>query len=1144
MDGYASAEASIAAATSFLGPVLTRESISKARGQSIIDRLFQSLPNKTDAIHPRTAVLRRVLELLLATHRSLVLEQNARPGDKVPNILNEPKVLRTIYGLLDIISLEGIYPSLSPGVGVPLERRVKSVLPAGVITRQPPSSSSEDRDLSLLQEIVDCLLEVYPNARRGISPICQERILVDLTSACGELAFGPNVEDGHIGTRYTEFFKTLVDEYVSHSFFISMLCTAPNPPEKNARYSVIFGRMDTKISVASTPAPDLLPLLTSLLLPTTPVWLRPHLLVPLSLIPLRPSGVRHTIEFIASTFPLPPETQNRDGQGVAPVSGTPRGPALPFEALTHASRLLSSVPSHLPPQEYFSRLAPQLFDLLGGQAGPEMGKVAAFVITSILGRKAHGAPGEAGWSVFAEPLFSCIDPSISTLSSTWEGQSNRTLVPESELELAVNRLTALTVSHPNPGLTKRLLGRAFLPLWGLLCFAKKTNKTTWYDRAVTLIQLYLKLSAGEREIVRLAEEILFDGRIAGNNRAGWVYGPGSEGGIELRQRPERVAQTSSMIEQVDEIDSRVREFVLLLSSGVVDDRSTSEVFLTISRRLLQQSHNPNSSPQRPAITGGSSLRDPLQALIGTKIVQGLLEISKEKLAEKPTGMFELIKQVLEEFVERSKTRRQQREELNKPSLTGLGNIVQLPTSINGATTEATARDESIDIVSTGLSLLVAILTSFDSNISKKDEGILASIENSLEFLSSTPNVDIPIALSKTAVNLLSLLSIHSSVLLSTSPVSSNLPNPLVEDKKTYSLALSYLGEALVPVRVQGLHLLETLIQNRSPLLDIQATSTLLLSLLQDEDEFIYLNVIKTLTTLADRHGNAVTKTLVERYVDRGEDLGLDQRLKLGEALLRIVQRTGTALVEGTAQVLGEGMIDVAGRRGRRLREMEERQRLMRREEARNREAEQAWGGEVPQIGENPEEPNDKEAEVFAKIVMGWESKDEEDTRIRTSALSIYGAAVETNAAGLGSQLISTAIDLAISILTMENQEERAILRRAAAMLILSVLKALDEAEESGRNLGFGFAGENLAEVITVLRYVQATDNDGLAREYAETIVKELETWRVKSLVRASSSTADPPPGLAELEGGRLAGLPFGNPRDPRGDTRPYIEEIE
>ncbi len=43
------------------------------------------------------------------------------------------------------------------------------------------------------------------------------------------------------------------------------------------------------------------------------------------------------------------------------------------------------------------------------------------------------------------------------------------------------------------------------------------------------------------------------------------------------------------------------------------------------------------------------------------------------------------------------------------------------------------------------------------------------------------------------------------------------------------------------------------------------------------------------------------------------------------------------------------------------------------------------------------------------------------------------------------------------------------------MVIMSVVRAIDAAEERGQRLGFGFAGENLAEVVAVLGYVEGTD---------------------------------------------------------------------
>lgn len=121
-------------------------------------------------------------------------------------------------------------------------------------------------------------------------------------------------------------------------------------------------------------------------------WLRPNISRALALLPLRPQGVRHTIEFILSVHP---STAQQPGsvQSQTPES---RGPSISLEALNSASRLISSPPSDMSPDDWYSAIAPQLLSLLDGEGGEEMIKVAAFIIGyGILGRKALGAPGIA-----------------------------------------------------------------------------------------------------------------------------------------------------------------------------------------------------------------------------------------------------------------------------------------------------------------------------------------------------------------------------------------------------------------------------------------------------------------------------------------------------------------------------------------------------------------------------------------------------------------------------------------------------------------------------------------------------------------------------------------------------------------------------
>lgn len=105
----------------------------------------------------------------------------------------------------------------------------------------------------------------------------------------------------------------------------------------------------------------------------------------LALLPLRPRGVQDTIEFILSVHP---SSRRADG-------GNEKRSGISHEALNAVSRLLSSPPNGLAPEEWFSGIAPQLFALLQGEGEPEMDRAAAFVIGfGILGRKQYGAPSK------------------------------------------------------------------------------------------------------------------------------------------------------------------------------------------------------------------------------------------------------------------------------------------------------------------------------------------------------------------------------------------------------------------------------------------------------------------------------------------------------------------------------------------------------------------------------------------------------------------------------------------------------------------------------------------------------------------------------------------------------------------------------
>ena len=120
-----------------------------------------------------------------------------------------------IHALLDLISLEGIYPSLSSGVGIPLQQRVISVLPAGVIAKQTSvPASSTPHDEALLSKIMNVLLSITLDDRDSIQPIIRGRILSDIISGAADLAFNPKVVASEVKSKYQKAFRKIIDEYV------------------------------------------------------------------------------------------------------------------------------------------------------------------------------------------------------------------------------------------------------------------------------------------------------------------------------------------------------------------------------------------------------------------------------------------------------------------------------------------------------------------------------------------------------------------------------------------------------------------------------------------------------------------------------------------------------------------------------------------------------------------------------------------------------------------------------------------------------------------------------------------------------------------------------------------------------------------
>ncbi|EAW06722.1 RTP1/Tango6 family protein [Aspergillus clavatus NRRL 1] len=929
-----------------------------------------------------------------------------------------------------------------------------------------------------------------------------------------------------------------------------------------------------------TPCAVLLPILSNFLQSKPAPWFQTLISSQLSRVPLRDDGVLQTIFFLASQF-APSLGQESQAQ-------LSNGPHFTVQGIMQISRLLSSVPEGMDPQLYFTTIAPQLLTLLDGE-DPDLKKTVAYVIgNGILGKRAYGAPGAIGHSIFVEPIFKTLGAELDASTKKWmnitsglgEAFGDGEIVHESALLLAIDRLSSITVQHPNPGLVKRLVYPILLPLWGLTCFALDQQKSMIHEKFMTILQTYFGISVGVQPLKKLVDNLLWDGG------ATWTYDLDPAKRVVLRKRQVDEADRLNIVRLVDELQSRVKLFITLLGADPNGEERTGDIFLYVSQRWLVQPAKEHSLDALHPFTEAEESSNIIQKLVSAKLAEALLDHFKDTLSRRPLRVLELIKQVVEGELNRMKVGQKTRTQgSGGVSLSSLTNIV--PTE-NDRQEQATADTEAAESLPAVFSLLSTVLASPDFPVTLETLPILKELKSVLDELIPS----LPPSLAKPGTTASMLLEIQM-----TSPEEHSKAKSSVEasDFDTHRRALANLNSDLPPVQAEGFALLSDLVKKSSPVLDIPSTLTLLLSVITDpsestaNDEFIYLNAIKLIGTLASRHPRTVIKTLVDRYVDRTETASLDQRLKIGESLLRTIQDLGQAFTGETAKILGDGMIAVAGRRARRTQahkrrrdELEKEKRRREREERQNKEPAMPPGWKIttghttPQLMEIDEEGSDTEspeqAAHSANILAAWAAgaaSDEEpdDLRVRASALSILATAVQTNIAGLGPSIVSSAVGLALDTLSLEPGPECAILRRASVVLLLDILKAVEAARESrgSQGLGFGFslsgesawgqlAGENrgtatignIPHMLRTLTFVESQETDTIVRGHIRVLIESLEAWLEKSLLwgigaqGADAETIEPRLDL----GDHIAGLTVNPLAGQKDIVGPRIEEIE
>ncbi|QPC79807.1 hypothetical protein HYE68_010559 [Fusarium pseudograminearum] len=860
--------------------------------------------------------------------------------------------------------------------------------------------------------------------------------------------------------------------------------------------------------IESTPVWKLLPALNALIKPSIlPPWLRDPVLQTLTLLPLRPTGVRGTMEFVFSVHP----------SNVGRIPDADAGPQKQGASITHegvavATKLLSSVPASLTPQAWFDGISGQMFELIDGTAGPELAKTASQVVGfGILGSKQYGAPGSPGWNAFVQPVVQDLNPSMRSMPNSGctsikqeddeilDLSRDRVLIASHSLKTSLQRLNTLVMSNSSPGLCRRLLRLVLIQVWVLASWHNPLQNTeeNFVKPARTLLQAYLRLFGNAESIRPFVRNLLCKGVVDGTEKH-WEYRLRGNGEIEVVE-PRGFESTSGIELNWNELEDKATKLVECVSTAC-SVTEVSSIFLDLLKRWIEAAGKQTEDVKidiRP--TEGRS-DSPLQNLFEVTVLQKFMDKAPEKLVSQFDQLLELVCQVLT------------------------------------ADTQSRLADDLLAVVLSLLNLVITAPTFQKSHIKLEELNV---VESALERLS---NEDRP-QVTPTARNLALLLKYRDE--MEENEGSASTPSAKqIEDQRTYKLAMEYVtggDDNPAPIVSEGLNLLSSLIEKNSSILDIPAVAVLLSTLIESNDDFINLRVMKVYTQLANKHPKSAVQELLDHYLDAQEKSTTDVRLRFGEALLQVIQKLGETFSGDVAQQVSETLLSIAGRRGYRPKTMAKQARDEKRQKMKKKKEDEDEDDNDMDVDEEVTEEDKARNDILAQILQGWESKrGTEDVRIRTSSLSIFGAALEINIAGIGPTLVSGSVDLCINILAMEREMETAILRRAAILNVLSFVKALDAAKKAGRKLGFGLTDESREDIVTTLGYVAQTDNDGLVQDHAKEVIESLENWKMISMLPAQDQSNSP--GLTTLAG--LHVNPSGTLVDGSGKPRPRIEEVE
>ncbi|KAK9481022.1 hypothetical protein V1514DRAFT_288056 [Lipomyces japonicus] len=681
------------------------------------------------------------------------------------------------------------------------------------------------------------------------------------------------------------------------------------------------------------------------------------------------------IKILTRTLAMVPLTRPNDGVQslIEFIGGLREDDSISVDKLERAARVLISVPFQVESRRYFEAVADQLLRVLDAVKKNSLVGSTVQIITIM-----HAKNLNMVTDFIFKPLITALNPEISESAS-------ELVLPDKQLAITLSRISSIIRNSP-PDIVLELLKPVYLSLWRLIGFQKQTKRSI--EQTKSLLLVYIKTHAD-------SASVMFELTQTVHNESGktFEFANGVDGGVEIRRFKPVFRDLGHEIDSIGQIEQQSE--IILDIVKELDKTSVRNLFLKCFRQWLND-RNDNEA-------------DPFLVFGSLRLLEGILESRKSEIIESPSEIIQLVSEIIDEYVSILETKRLKLSTVASQIENIAQQIDDEDNDSDDENDEELEHEISIETLSVAISLLSAIVSEsmLDSSLTENDHRILKSLGPRLKLIAQNGAPRVSSAAGTLAV-----------LLDETDISTANSMARLNSSQGQYQQALTDLQDPLIPIRAHGLHVIRALIETRDPIINVDNVLKIYLSTLNDEDSFIYLNSIKGLQALTNIHGIRVIQKLIYQYTLPGKKPNFDERLRIGEAILRTIQRLGEALSGDNAEAIVLPMITVV---------------------------------------------------VNRKL----------DIRIRTSAMSILGMACEVNPIGLSGRL-EDCIDCALGILTFETREDAIIIRRAAMVLIGSLLKGIGTLN----NVPKEFA----KKIVRTIRYSKASDKDALVRVQSQNVL--------------------------------------------------------